>query len=88
MMMVMMMVMINDLHNRISTEWKSTIKKTHTLAPLEFLKHVSDMFDKHKMLLIRINKPFTCSRCFICILCSVHVIFTYHVSKGSWAFLS
>ena len=34
----------------------------------------------------RINKPFACSRCVICVLCSVHVISTYYVCKGSWAF--
>ena len=33
-----------------------------------------------------INKPFTCSRCVICVSCSVHVISTYYVRKGSWAF--
>ena len=32
----------------------------------------------------RINKPFTCSRCFIRVSCSVHVISTYYVRKGSW----
>ena len=31
----------------------------------------------------KINKPFTCSRCVI----SVHVISTYNVRKGSWAFI-
>ena len=36
----------------------------------------------------RINKPFTCSRCMICVSCSVHLISTYHVRKGSWTFLS
>ena len=34
----------------------------------------------------RINKPFPYSRCVICISCSVHVISTYYVRKGSWAF--
>ena len=34
----------------------------------------------------RINKPFTCSRCVICISCSAHVISAYYVRKGSWAF--
>ena len=33
----------------------------------------------------RINKPFTCSRCFICVSNSVHVISTYYASKGLWA---
>ena len=33
-----------------------------------------------------INKPFTCSRCVICVSCSVHVISTWYVRKGSWAF--
>ena len=32
--------------------------------------------------------PFTCSRCVICISCSVHLILMYYVRKGSWAFLS
>ena len=31
----------------------------------------------------RINKPFTCSRCVICVSCSVHVISTFHARKGS-----
>ena len=35
----------------------------------------------------RINKPFACSRCLICVSCSVHVISTYYARKGSWAFL-
>ena len=34
----------------------------------------------------RINKPFAYSRCLVCISCSVHVISTYHVRKGSCAF--
>ena len=34
----------------------------------------------------RINKPFTCSRCVICVSCSVHVISTYDGRKGSWTF--
>ena len=34
----------------------------------------------------RINKLFTCSHCVICVSCSVHVISTYYVCKGSWAF--
>ena len=31
----------------------------------------------------RTNKPFTCSGCVICILCSVHLISTYYVHKRS-----
>ena len=31
----------------------------------------------------RINKPFACSRCVICVSCSVHVISTYYARKGS-----
>ena len=31
----------------------------------------------------RINKPFTCSHCVICVSCSVHVIPTYYERKGS-----
>ena len=34
----------------------------------------------------RINKAFACSRCVICVSCSVHLISTYYVRKGSWAF--
>ena len=33
-----------------------------------------------------INKPFTCSCCVICVACSVHVISTYYMRKGSWVF--
>ena len=33
-----------------------------------------------------INKSFACSRCVMCISCSVHLISTYYVRKGSWAF--
>ena len=36
----------------------------------------------------RINKPFICSRCVICVSCSVHLNSTYHVREGSWSFLS
>ena len=32
------------------------------------------------------NKPFTRSRCMICVSCSVHMISTYYMSKGSQAF--
>ena len=31
----------------------------------------------------RINKPFACSRCVICVSCSVHVISTCYARKGS-----
>ena len=34
----------------------------------------------------RINKPFTCPRCVICVSRSVHMKSTYYVPKGSWAF--
>ena len=34
----------------------------------------------------RINEPFTCSRCVICVSCSVHVISAYCVRKGSGFF--
>ena len=34
----------------------------------------------------RINKPFTCSRCVICVSRSVHSISTYYLCKGPWAF--
>ena len=34
---------------------------------------------------VRINKPLA-YRCLVCISCSVHVISTYYVRKGSWAF--
>ena len=34
----------------------------------------------------RISKLFACSRCVICVSCSVHVILTYYVRKGSRAF--
>ena len=33
-----------------------------------------------------INKHFTCSRCVICVSCSVHVISMYYERKVSWAF--
>ena len=36
----------------------------------------------------RINKPFICSHCVICVSCSVHLISTFYVCKGSWAFIS
>ena len=35
----------------------------------------------------RMNKPFTCSRCLVNVLCSVHVISAYCVRKGPWALL-
>ena len=34
----------------------------------------------------RTNKPFTCSRCVICVSCSVQLISTWYVREGSWAF--
>ena len=36
----------------------------------------------------RMNNLFACSRCVICVSCSVHMISTYYVRKGSWAILS
>ena len=62
-------------------------KSTHLCAPREFLKQMwpcliiikSCYFD------YRINKPFTCSRCVICVSCSGHAILTHYVRKGSWA---
>ena len=35
----------------------------------------------------RINKPFACSRCVICVSRSAHLNSTYYARKGSWAFL-
>ena len=34
----------------------------------------------------KMNKPFDWSLCVICVSCSVHLISTYYVRKGSWAF--
>ena len=34
----------------------------------------------------KMNKPLTCSRCVICVSCSVHWNSTYYVRTGSWAF--
>ena len=34
----------------------------------------------------RINKPFACSRCVICVSCAFHLILTYYARKGSWTF--
>ena len=34
----------------------------------------------------RINKSFACSRCVICISCSVHLISTFYVREGLWVF--
>ena len=35
---------------------------------------------------IRMDKPFPCSRCVICVSGSVLLISTFYVRKGSWAF--
>ena len=63
-------------------------KPTNLCASREFLKTMSRL-----IIIIKcyfdywVNKPFTCSRCMICVSCSVHVISTYYMRKGSWAFL-
>ena len=36
----------------------------------------------------RIDNLFAYSHCVICVSCSVHMISTYYVCKGSWAFIS
>ena len=63
-------------------------KPTYLCAPREFFQQMgglcliiiqSSYFD------YRINKSFTCSRCVICVSCSVHVISRYYVRKGSWS---
>ena len=33
-----------------------------------------------------INKPSPCSRCFICVSCSLYLDSSYSVRKGSWAY--
>ena len=68
---------------------KSAIKeKTHkgALWALWILKNASTMFDNHTIV-CRINKPFACSRCVICVSRSVHVISTYYARKVLWTFL-
>ena len=70
---------------------QSRKKPTNLCTPREFIKKTcppcliiiqSCYFD------YSINKPFACSRCLICVSSSGHVISTYYVRKGSWAFLS
>ena len=57
---------------------QSRTKPTNLCAPrVTFDNHKYSYFD------YRINKPFTCSRCKICVSCSVHVISTYYTRKGS-----
>ena len=71
---------------------KSTIKKekpTDLCAPREFLKQMCQpcsAISKSCYFDYRINKLFTCSRCLICVSCSVQKISTYYVRKGSWTF--
>ena len=75
---------------------KCTFKKIKSQKPLRTSRtdqtDVSAMFDNHEDLVILtkyiINKPFTLSSCFICVSYSVHLILTYYVRKGSWAFLN
>ena len=76
---------------RVRLKQNQEKKPTYLCTPCEFLKQTcqpcqiiiqSCYFD------YRINKPYACSRCMICILCSVLMIFLHYVCKGSWAFLS
>ena len=67
----------------ISTQQAQSRKnKTHTFA----LKNVPAVCDHHESLLFWLcNKEtrFACFPCFICVPCSVHLISTYYVRKGS-----
>ena len=83
----------NPCDPSLSSQPISTIRKKspQTFAHLvNFPQNVSAMFDNHNLIIFdyRINEPFACSRCVICVSCSVHLILTYYVRKGSWAFLS
>ena len=59
---------------------------TYLCASGEFLKRMSCLIINLVILIIEKKKLVTCSRCVICASCSVHVISTYYVRKGSWAF--
>ena len=58
-------------------------KPTNLCAPRKFIKK---MCLPRLIIMHRINKPFACSRCLICVSCSVQLISTYYVCKGSWTF--
>ena len=69
------------LPNQSAAEKHNQEKSPHSFAHLvNFSKHVSTMFCYFGY---RINKAFACSRCVICVSCSVHFIETYYVRKGS-----
>ena len=87
------LIMWSDFACPANQHPKSTIKKKspETFAHLENFSKMclpcliiirSCYFD------YRLNKPFTYSRCVICVSCSVHLISAYYVHKGPWAFLS
>ena len=75
------------LFSRSAFEKHNQGKSPQTFAHLKnFSWMVSAMFDHYTMIHYcdcRINKPFTCSRCVICVPCSVHLISTYYARKGS-----
>ena len=58
-------------HKPLRTSWIS-----RKMCPPRLIIIQSCYFD------YRIDKPFTCSRCVICVSCSVHLISTYYVRKG------
>ena len=74
------------LHNRslhaqpMSIREAQTRKKAHT--PLEFCRPCF-IIRKYRYN-YGLNNLFTCSRCLICVLYSVHVILTYYVRKESF----
>ena len=81
------------LLSQSATEKQSQENKelTNLCAPCEFLKKMR----LPCLIIIQscyfhngINKSFACSRCVMCISCSVYLISTYYVRKGSWASLS
>ena len=70
---------------------QETKKPTYLCAPREFPQKICLLC----LIIIQscycdyqINKTFACSRSLICVSCSVHLISTYYVRKGSWAFSS
>ena len=60
-------------------------KPTYLCAPHEFLPKKTHLIIKQYILYFgySISKLFTCPRCVICVSCSVHLILTYDVRKGS-----
>ena len=80
---------------KVSCSFATPRERSLSALPISVRKAQSRKYVKKICLIIihscyfdyRIDKPFTASRCVICISCSPHLSSTYYVRKGAWAFI-